>query len=850
MRERAPQFPSAPIMGAEPGHDAPPLSILIINNHLPIFPGTGGHEYLNTTNLAQFARRVGLVSLVYTQDDLEKARRFGERRVDLFLWQDPSMTHRSGPPARTGWVRSIHRRLAAANRWLAAFPSRPLDTVMADLLFRNMSGALLRALSDHHWQVLITVQSSAAAAIDYVPRQTLSVLVMHDIRALVLERQARVANSWRRRLQLNRAARRYYRFEERYARRYDLIVALSEIDADWIRAHYHPARIVTVPIPVDTSYFVPAASRIERPARILFTGLMNHPPNVDAAVFFARDVLPIVRRAVADAEFAVVGKHPTPDVWALNGLPGVTVTGAVPDTRPYLDEATVVVVPLRFGSGVRNKILEAWSMEKFVISTRIGAEGLDVVDGVNLVLADRAGEMAAAAIRAIQEPAWRDSMRKAGRDVARTRHDPKRIAGTYYEALTSAARDKLAQDVPMRVALDMRWMIPGQAGGLENLARSFTRQLIALDHHNAYTALLPARCRYDFDLRGRDNFRIVSADSLAAYAQRARRRVSRALHARLRLDHWDSPDVVSLRFARSLEAEIAYSFPGYIHPDLYPLRHVLMVPDIQHEYFPEFFSQQALTERRRLYGDSIRRADHVCAISEFTRQTLIERLGVAPEKITAIPLAADPIFTTAHRPLDDRAALQKYGLTAGTYLFFAGHTWHHKNHRAAVDALRILRDKHGLTPTLVCTGGAREAQPAIEQQIAASGLEQHVRFLGYCPQRDLPALYRGAVSLVFPSLFEGFGMPVLEAMACGCPVICSNATSLPEIAGEAALLIDPANSEAIADAVHRLLRDGDLRATLSGQGVLQAARFSWQRHTMETVAVLHKVHREMRRVPN
>src|SRR4029079_2008677 len=167
-------------------------------------------------------------------------------------------------------------------------------------------------------------------------------------------------------------------------------------------------------------------------------------------------------------------------------------------------------------------------------------------------------------------------------------------------------------------------------------------------------------------------------------------------HARLRLDHWESAEVVNLRFAQSLDAEIAYSFPGYIHPDLYSLRQVLMVPDIQHEYFSEFFSEQALEERRRLYGDSIQRADHICAISEFTRQTLIERLDVAPDKITAIPLAADPIFTTCREPLDDAARLGKYGLKAGTYLFFPGHTWHHKNHRAAIEALRILRDKYGL----------------------------------------------------------------------------------------------------------------------------------------------------------
>jgi len=211
-----------------------------------------------------------------------------------------------------------------------------------------------------------------------------------------------------------------------------------------------------------------------------------------------------------------------------------------------------------------------------------------------------------------------------------------------------------------------------------------------------------------------------------------------------------------------------------------------------------------------------------------------------------VALAADPIFNTGGEPLEDDATLRKYGLQPGSYLFFPAHTWQHKNHRTAIDALRILRETSGLTPTLVCTGGAREAQPALEQQIAEHGLQKQVRFLGYCPHGDLPTLYRGAACLIFPSLFEGFGMPVLEAMACGCPVVCSNTSSLPEIAGDAALQVDPFDGEAFAAAAARLLRDADLRMDMRARGLSQAARFSWQRHTRETIAVFYRVHRQIR----
>jgi glycosyltransferase involved in cell wall biosynthesis len=822
------------------------LNILILNAHLPIFPGGGGVEYLTTKHMAGLADQVGLVSMAHSRDDLNKTQGLTDAGVQLYLWHSPHLDAPPLPTRRSACVRALHRRLETLAELYQAGLRRPSDTQILDRCFRNMAAPLTSALTKHDWQVLSVVESSAAAMIEYLPRRMVSILVMHDIRSVMYARRARASRSLWERLQFQRQARRYFAFERDYCQRYDLVVTVSNHDADWVRTHYRPRRVITVPLPIDTQYFQPEPIAAEQANRIVFTGLMNHPPNADAAVYFARQVLPKIRLAVPKAEFYVVGRHPTADVQALNQLPGVQVTGGLPDIRPLIGSAAVIVVPLRYGSGARQKILEAWSMEKCVVSTTIGAEGLAYQDGVHLMIADAAEQMAATVIHALREPELRDRLRHAGRAVALEAHHPQRIARDYHREIEFTLSEKRQQDVPMRVALDMRWMIPGQAGGLENLARSFTRHLIALDRYNAYTAILPARCRYDFDLRGHDNFRIVSQDSLGAYVQRMRRRLVRALFARLRLDHWESPEVISLRFARSLDAEIVYSYPGYIYPDLLSLRHVLMVPDIMHEYFPEFFSGPELEERRRLYGDSIRRADHICAISEFTRQTLIQRLGVSPDKITTVALAADPIFNTGGEPLEDDAILRKYGLRPDSYLFFPAHTWHHKNHRTAIDALRILRDTYGLTPTLVCTGGAREAQPTLDQQIGEHGLQNQVRFLGYCPHGDLPALYRGAACLIFPSLFEGFGMPVLEAMACGCPVVCSNTGSLPEIAGNAALLVDPLDSEAFADAAARLLRDADLRAGMRMRGLPQAELFSWQRHTRETVAVFYRVHRQIR----
>ena len=184
--------------------------------------------------------------------------------------------------------------------------------------------------------------------------------------------------------------------------------------------------------------------------------------------------------------------------------------------------------------------------------------------------------------------------------------------------------------------------------------------------------------------------------------------------------------------------------------------------------------------------------------------------------------------------------LDRYGLPSGQYLLFPGHTWPHKNHQGAVEALRVLREAYGLDPLLVCTGSPKRAEGELRAKIRAAGLEARVRFLGYCPTNDMPALYEGAAALMFPSLFEGFGIPLLEAMWCDCPIVCSNTTSLPEIAGDAALLVDPRSPEDLALAMSRVLTDAATRQALIERGRRQVKGFSWQEFTLPVVSVLHQ----------
>lgn len=810
------------------------MRLLILNGDLPVFPGRAGHEHLHTTWLARLGRRVGVVSMVHTLEQDEKTQGLREAGVDLYLWKNPTLGQGS---LAAGLARRLRLRRAGELLYQRArnWRGHPVDALVQDLRFRNMAAPLLEALSEERWQAVVVVQSVCARWLDYLPRPPVSVLVIHDVRALVYERWAAAASSLRERLTRRHEGRRYRRFEREYCRRYDLVITVSRADEAWVRTHYRPHRLMTIPIPVDASYFAPMPAIGERPAQILFTGMMAHPPNVDAACFFARVVLPRIRATLPDAEFWIVGRDATAKVRALAALPGVVVTGAVPDIRIYLAQATVVVVPIRFGSGARNKILEAWAMQKCIISTTIGAEGLDCQDGVNILLADDAQTLAARVGEAIRDPALRDRIRARGRPLVLTSHDPETLARRYDEAVGSVLRETTPPDQPLRAVIDLRSIRPGLAGGIEGSPRAFLDHLVRLDRTNRYTVLAPAAVRDDLARRASSN---VTFAPVRLGWRTVALAAARFLHCRLGARYWRTPEVEILRRARSFGAGVALSVSGFIHPDVAPLTNVLIIGDIQHECCPEFFSPPELEERRRLYSMSAKRASHICAVSEFTRQTLIERLGISPERITTTHLAADPMFHPGSPARGDgRRVLRKHGLARGAYLLFPGGPQPHRNHEAALQALRVLREAYGLQPVLVCTGSPRTD---LLGKIEDASLRDRVRFLGPCPASDMPAVYEGAAALVFPSLFEGFGLPLLEAMWCECPIVCSNVTSLPEIADDAALLVDPRSPEELAHALNRVLTDQTLRGVLIARGQQRVRDFSWTRFTLEVVAVLRR----------
>ncbi|MGC8874907.1 MAG: glycosyltransferase family 4 protein [Chloroflexia bacterium] len=236
-------------------------------------------------------------------------------------------------------------------------------------------------------------------------------------------------------------ARRLARFEAVACLSADGVIAVSASDRDALLRIAPGARIGIVPNGVDTQHYAPlAGSRSPQPPTLVFSGRMDFRPNVDAAVWFCREIWPRIRAQVSEARFLIVGHDPTPAVRALGTLPGVQVVGAVADDRPWIGEADLYVLPMRFGGGVRFKLLQALSMARATVSTPLGAEGLEgLVDGEHIALAETAEQFAAQVLRLLSDAPARERMGRAGRTVVVARYDWRMLIPRFEEAISQVA---------------------------------------------------------------------------------------------------------------------------------------------------------------------------------------------------------------------------------------------------------------------------------------------------------------------------------------------------------------------------------------------------------------------------
>jgi polysaccharide biosynthesis protein PslH len=268
-----------------------------------------------------------------------------------------------------------------------------------------------------------------------------SVLFTHNVEAEIWRRHAETAHSPLRKALLSAQWRRTVRFEREAVRRFDLVLAVSDTDRRTLLQAYGPLRqaVHVVPTGVDTAYFADVTGPV-RPRHMVFTGSMDWLPNEDAMLYFVHDVLPLIRREEPDATLAIVGRAPTPAIVKLGSEYGVEVTGRVEDVRPHVAAGAVYIVPLRIGGGTRLKIFEAMAMGKPVVSTTIGAEGLPITPGADVLIADSPGTFADGVVRLFRSEEERTRVGEAGRRLVAEQYDWSAVFGHLEQALETAAR--------------------------------------------------------------------------------------------------------------------------------------------------------------------------------------------------------------------------------------------------------------------------------------------------------------------------------------------------------------------------------------------------------------------------
>jgi glycosyltransferase involved in cell wall biosynthesis len=275
--------------------------------------------------------------------------------------------------------------------------------------------------------------------------------------------------------------------------------------------------------------------------------------------------------------------------------------------------------------------------------------------------------------------------------------------------------------------------------------------------------------------------------------------------------------------------------PDFVLPPVVAARTALTIHDLSFMRYPECSSPPLLEYLMRSVPRSVARADLLLADSASTRQDLVDLLGVPEERVRVVYAGVEERFAPVQDDALVRATLHQYGIQR-PYILGLGTLQPRKNFVRLIRAYDRLRRERNLPHQLIIGGGRGWLYEEIDACIESLGLHEQVRLIGFVNDNDLPALYTAADVFAFPSLYEGFGIPVLEAMACGTPVVTATASSLPEVAGDAALLVSPTDEEALADALWRALDDTALRETLRRRGFEQVQRFTWKAAAQQLLA--------------
>jgi glycosyltransferase involved in cell wall biosynthesis len=397
----------------------------------------------------------------------------------------------------------------------------------------------------------------------------------------------------------------------------------------------------------------------------------------------------------------------------------------------------------------------------------------------------------------------------------------------------------------MRIGVNTLPLYPGTIGGMENYVYHLLDHLTLLYPADTYYLFITEYNYQVFDFQRQNVVRVWLHHAKVSPFEKGVARLAKAFErSHPGAAQWAGARLASRtlqRYIREFELDLWFCPLIALDPPRVEVPSVISVPDIQYEFYAEFFSPEVLRWSRKHYPRSCQGATKILTLSEYSKRTIVAKYRLPEDKVRAVPLAIGDEFARSWDAEAVERVRRKYQLPA-EYAYYPGNTWRHKNHVTLLYALKAFQRKYGRRLPCVFTGAAKEGHAQVLQATAELNLVDDVFFLGYVPKEDMPLLYRAAALLVFPSLFEGFGLPLLEAMASTCPVLCANTTSIPEVVGDAALIVDPHSAEAMAEGMYQLLSDDKLRQRLIARGQERVKLFSWRQTAAKTAQVFEEAY--------
>lgn len=369
-----------------------------------------------------------------------------------------------------------------------------------------------------------------------------------------------------------------------------------------------------------------------------------------------------------------------------------------------------------------------------------------------------------------------------------------------------------------RIGINALYLLPGKVGGTETYIRNLVTWLVRVDRENTYVIFINKESAGIFE-------ELAPGCEVVPCPIRAANRPLRIL--------WEQ-FVVPFQILRR-KIDLLFS-AGMTTPFICPVPTVLVIFDLQHSLQPENFPPLQLLFLKTIIYLSTKVSAGIVAISEKVKKDVVALYNIPPERVAVTHLAVDHSSFHPGKKAAIEAVRVKYGLPE-RFILYAAASLPHKNHARLLEALKILKEK-GEGSKLVLIGARDKGQEAVARDIRAMGLTQDVVFTGWLPFADIPLIYCASAALVFPTLNEGFGLPVIEAMACGVPVVCSSIEPLPEVAGDAACFVDPYDPAAIAAGIRAVLGGQELRGRLIEKGFKRAAEFTWEKTALQTRSFL------------